>query len=56
MEMQENMTIYIKCVYCDIMLLGREQFVGHMIHSHDVILDTAILDWKSLSTTAHNIH
>jgi hypothetical protein len=37
------------------MLIGREQFLGHMIHSHDVALDAAIIKWKTLSAATHNI-
>jgi hypothetical protein len=35
------------CKCCDILLGGREQFVGHMIHSHEMPLGEAEMAWKS---------
>jgi hypothetical protein len=52
MQAQELST---KCSLCGLMLIGREQFLGHMIHSHDVALDAAIIKWKTLSAATHNI-
>ncbi|AIF82387.1 hypothetical protein NTE_00305 [Candidatus Nitrososphaera evergladensis SR1] len=36
-----------KCSYCDILLEGREQFVGHMIHSHELPIAQAEEMWES---------
>lgn len=36
----------IKCKRCDIVLAGRLQFVGHLIHSHDTPLDEAEAEWR----------
>lgn len=36
----------IKCERCDIVLAGRLQFVGHLIHSHDMPLDEAEAEWQ----------
>jgi hypothetical protein len=38
----------VKCRYCEILLVGREQFIGHMIHSHELELEKLELAWKSL--------
>ncbi|MEO9364120.1 MAG: hypothetical protein ABI348_09485 [Nitrososphaera sp.] len=37
-----------KCHYCDILLDGREQFMGHMIHGHDMPFEQAEAIWKSV--------
>ena len=34
----------IKCRYCGILLAGREQFIGHMIYTHE-------LDYYALEAT-----
>jgi hypothetical protein len=36
-----------RCSRCDIPLEGREQFVGHMIHSHEEPVAHAEAAWKS---------
>jgi hypothetical protein len=36
----------IKCRVCDVPLAGREQFVGHMVHGHDMPLEEADAMWK----------
>jgi hypothetical protein len=33
---------------CDILLEGREQFLGHMIHGHDVSCEQADTVWTSM--------
>jgi hypothetical protein len=33
---------------CDILLEGREQFVGHMKHGHDASFEQADVVWKSM--------
>ena len=38
----------IKCIRCDILLKGREQFVGHLIHSHDEAIAHAEEAWESV--------
>jgi hypothetical protein len=38
----------VKCRYCEILLVRREQFIGHMIHSHELELEKLELAWKSL--------
>jgi hypothetical protein len=44
------MTQYsIKCRFCDVLLVGREQFIGHMIHSHDMEHERLEAAWQSLS-------
>lgn len=45
--------ISTKCSRCDILLAGREQFVGHMIHGHDTALEQAEAIWKSMCTATH---
>lgn len=40
--------ISTRCSRCDILLDGREQFVGHMIHSHDMLFERASAVWKSM--------
>lgn len=37
----------VKCLHCDILLDGRAQFVGHMIHSHEVSIAHAEVAWES---------
>ncbi|AIC16650.1 hypothetical protein [Nitrososphaera viennensis] len=37
-----------KCLRCDILLDGREQFVGHMIHGHEMSIVQAEAMWKSV--------
>lgn len=53
--MQER-EISTKCSRCDIPLAGREQFVGHMIHAHDMSFEQVDAIWKSMLAAAHNTH
>jgi hypothetical protein len=48
--MQEDIHYAIKCAYCGIVLVGRGQFMGHMIHSHE--LDYSQLEqlWSKMMT------
>ncbi|WP_337862787.1 hypothetical protein [Nitrososphaera sp.] len=36
-----------RCYRCDILLEGRGQFVGHMIHGHDMTIEQAETSWNS---------
>jgi hypothetical protein len=38
----------VKCKMCDVPLAGREQFVGHMIHGHDMSVEQAAAMWESI--------
>jgi hypothetical protein len=38
----------VKCRVCDVPLAGREQFVGHMVHGHDMSVEKAESSWKSV--------
>lgn len=38
----------IKCRICDVPLAGREQFVGHMVHGHDMAVKEAESSWESV--------
>lgn len=31
-----------RCMFCDIVLAGRIQFIGHMIHNHDLLYEQAL--------------
>lgn len=42
------MNYSVKCRFCDIMLVGREQFIGHMIHSHEMRHEKLQAVWDSL--------
>jgi len=44
----------VKCRFCDILLVGREQFIGHMIHSHEMEYERLEAAWQSLSTNFLN--
>jgi len=46
--MMQTYQISTRCSRCDILLDGREQFVGHMIHSHDMLFEQASAVWKSM--------
>ena len=48
--------ISIKCGKCGILLAGREQFIGHMIHGHDMPFEKADMVWKSMKAATHNTH
>jgi uncharacterized C2H2 Zn-finger protein len=48
--------ILTRCSRCDVVLSGREQFVGHMIHGHDMEFTKADAIWKSMCASTHNIH
>lgn len=45
----------VKCRICEVPLAGREQFVGHMIHGHDMPFEAADAMWKR-ACASHNIH
>ncbi|MGI0020373.1 MAG: hypothetical protein ACREAY_07860 [Nitrososphaera sp.] len=37
----------VKCSQCDILLEGRGQFMGHMIHGHEMPIGETEEAWKS---------
>lgn len=39
----------IRCNYCDILLLGKDQFIGHMIHDHELRYEAVKSLWTNLS-------
>lgn len=45
--MTQACEVSTKCARCDILLAGCEQFVGHMIHGHDMAFEQADALWKS---------
>jgi hypothetical protein len=44
----------VKCRFCDVLLVGREQFIGHMIHSHEMEHERLEAAWQSLSANLLN--
>lgn len=44
----------VKCRFCDIHLVGREQFIGHMIHSHGMEHEKLEAAWQSLNANLLN--
>lgn len=50
--------ISVKCRYCDILLEGKEQSIGHMVHSHETSIVQAEAEWKSAvrQELIHNVH
>lgn len=38
-----------RCMFCDIVLAGRIQFIGHMIHNHDLLYEQALEMSRPLS-------
>lgn len=47
--MMQAYEISTKCVRCDILLAGRDQFMGHIMHGHDVSFEQADAMWKSIA-------
>jgi hypothetical protein len=41
------------CSRCEILLEGREQFVGHMVHGHDEPVEQASSAWNLAFAQAH---
>ncbi|HXG07346.1 MAG TPA: hypothetical protein VNI77_08495 [Nitrososphaera sp.] len=39
----------VKCRYCGILLVGREQFVGHMFHAHEFRREQLEAAWESIT-------
>ena len=37
----------VKCPCCDILLEGREQFIGHMVHGHEMPVGETEKSWDS---------
>ncbi len=37
----------VKCPRCDVLLEGREQFIGHMIHGHEMPVEETVEAWDS---------
>jgi len=44
----------VKCRYCGILLVGREQFIGHMFHAHEFGYEQLEAAWESI-TRAHRL-
>lgn len=44
----------VKCRFCDVLLVGREQFIGHMIHSHELEHEKLESVWQSISANLLN--
>ena len=42
--------ISVRCRFCDVLLVGREQFIGHMIHSHELGYAQTEGAWFSLAS------
>ncbi len=54
--MMQAFDLSTRCGRCDVVLSGREQFVGHMIHGHDMAFEQADAIWKSMCAATHNTH
>lgn len=55
MMMKERSSVCsVKCRYCDILLVGREQFIGHMLHTHEFSYEQLQTMWESIAR-AHQI-
>jgi hypothetical protein len=39
----------VKCRFCDVLLVGREQFIGHMFHNHEMEYDRLEQTWQSMA-------
>jgi hypothetical protein len=39
----------VKCRYCDILLAGKDQFMGHMLHNHELDYEPLEVAWKSIT-------
>lgn len=44
----------VRCRFCDVLLVGREQFIGHMIHSHEMEHERLEAAWQSLNANLLN--
>lgn len=40
----------VQCRRCDVLLVGREQFIGHMIHSHELPYEKLEENWSLLTS------
>lgn len=49
------MQLSVKCRFCDILLVGREQFVGHMFHNHGLDCKWLETAWKSIAAATGQI-
>lgn len=52
----QSLTNPVKCSRCDIILTGREQFVGHMIHSHDFDYEQSEKAWSLIELLSNEEH
>ena len=43
------MQLSVKCSYCNILLAGKDQFMGHMLHSHELDYEPLEIAWKSIT-------
>jgi hypothetical protein len=39
---------YILCKFCDMLLAGRDQFIGHLFHNHDLPYEELDIIWRSI--------
>ena len=42
--------ITVVCKLCGTILAGQDQFIGHMIHSHEAGLESALNAWNMMKT------
>lgn len=54
--MKQNDLSSVKCIYCDIMLVGRDQFIGHMIHGHELGYEQVKRLWSSIGAAHDATH
>jgi uncharacterized C2H2 Zn-finger protein len=49
LNQNDSVLISIKCKYCDIVLRGKKEFIGHMFHSHELNLGDLEKLWRHLN-------
>jgi len=40
--------IALQCRFCDILLTGRDQFLGHMFHNHELEYEKLLDSWNQI--------
>jgi hypothetical protein len=45
----------VKCRFCDVLLVGREQFMGHMFHNHGLDCKWLETAWTSITAATYPI-
>lgn len=40
----------VKCKLCGLPLTGAEQFIGHMVHTHEIRLEEAAYTWEVMKS------